>query len=101
VFQYAHKVGVCFSRFQSTSPLTRLDSPRDLQQLPGQEHPYAACMHACTCLSTPSACNALNKCFTCSPSGTCSAISNYTVWQVSEFGNIQGRTQMQAEVRLW
>lgn len=43
-------------------------------------------------------CTKENQCYTCAPSGTCAAISNFTRWQVSEYGNLQGEAQMKAEI---
>lgn len=43
-------------------------------------------------------CSSMNACGTCQPSGQCSAISSYTLWQVSEYGSISGETQMKAEI---
>ena len=58
-------------------------------------------------------CNAMMHCFTCTPAGTCAPVTNYTLWtvcpaesiplpsnlmpfhQVSQFGSVTGRTQMQ------
>lgn len=36
------------------------------------------------------ACTPINTCRTCDPSGTCSAVSNYTVYHVSEYGEARG-----------
>lgn len=44
------------------------------------------------------ACTPINTCRTCDPSGTCSAVSNYTVYHVSEYGQISGEQAMMAEI---
>jgi len=43
-------------------------------------------------------CNAENECYTCSPSGGCAAISNYTLYMVGDYGSISGVDQMKAEI---
>jgi len=43
-------------------------------------------------------CNKENQCYTCSPSGGCAAISNYTHFKVSSYGSIAGVDQMKAEI---
>lgn len=42
-------------------------------------------------------CTAFNACGSCTPSN-CYTISNYTRWRVGDYGSIQGRTQMRAEI---
>jgi cathepsin X len=44
------------------------------------------------------ACSAVNTCRTCDPSGTCSAVSNYTNYRVSQYGQISGEQDMLAEI---
>jgi len=43
-------------------------------------------------------CNTENQCYTCSPSGGCAAISNYTLFKVGDYGSIAGVDQMKAEI---
>jgi len=43
-------------------------------------------------------CTDLNSCYTCSPSGNCTAISNYTLYQVGDYGSVSGVNEMLAEV---
>ncbi len=38
------------------------------------------------------------QCYTCDPDGTCAPISNYTHYQVSQFGLVNGSLNMQAEI---
>eukprot|EP00054_Salpingoeca_dolichothecata_P031798 m.264650 g.264650 ORF g.264650 m.264650 type:complete len:293 (-) comp28071_c0_seq1:56-934(-) len=42
-------------------------------------------------------CTPFNKCGTCWPSG-CEPISNFTSFKVKDFGSVQGRAQMKAEI---
>jgi len=43
-------------------------------------------------------CDDMNKCGTCSPTGGCTAISNYTLYKVGDYGGVAGADQMQAEI---
>jgi len=43
-------------------------------------------------------CTDMNSCYTCSPNGTCYAISNYTLFKVGDYGSISGVDQMKAEI---
>lgn len=43
-------------------------------------------------------CSAMTQCYTCSPSGGCAAISNYTLYMVGDYGSIAGSTDMKAEI---
>jgi len=43
-------------------------------------------------------CTAENQCYTCSPSGGCAALTNYTLYKVSDYGSISGVDQMKAEI---
>jgi len=43
-------------------------------------------------------CNDMNQCYTCSPSGGCAAISNYTRYMVGDYGSISGSDDMKAEI---
>jgi len=40
----------------------------------------------------------MNKCGTCDPSGTCAAISNYTLYKVGDYGGVSGVDKITAEV---
>jgi cathepsin X len=44
------------------------------------------------------ACSALNTCRTCSPDGTCSAITKYRKYQLTQYGSVSGESDMMAEV---
>jgi len=43
-------------------------------------------------------CNPMNQCYTCDPDGTCAPISNYTHYEVNQFGLVNGSLNMQAEI---
>jgi len=43
-------------------------------------------------------CTPENQCYTCDPTGTCAAITNYTLYKVSEYGNVSTEANMQAEI---
>jgi len=43
-------------------------------------------------------CTAINKCYTCTPSGGCAAISNYTSYKVGDYGQVSGVDDMKAEI---
>ncbi|EGD81387.1 cathepsin Z [Salpingoeca rosetta] len=43
-------------------------------------------------------CNAMGICETCSPGQGCSAISNFTLYYVSEFGGVSGVDRIKAEI---
>lgn len=43
-------------------------------------------------------CNAMTQCKTCSPSGDCVALSNYTRYKAKEYGSVSGVDQMKAEI---
>jgi len=43
-------------------------------------------------------CDAENECYTCDPSGTCAALTNYTLFKVGDYGSIAGVDQMKAEI---
>jgi len=43
-------------------------------------------------------CTPMNQCGTCSPSGGCNPISNYTLYMVGDYGSIAGVDQMKAEI---
>jgi len=43
-------------------------------------------------------CTAENACYTCSPDGSCAAISNYTHFMVGDYGPLNGSASMMAEV---
>jgi len=43
-------------------------------------------------------CTDMNACYSCSPSGGCAAISNYTKFFVDNYGSISGVDQMKAEI---
>jgi cathepsin X len=43
-------------------------------------------------------CSLENQCYTCDPTGSCAPISNYTHYQVDNFGALNGSAAMQAEI---
>jgi len=43
-------------------------------------------------------CTQENQCYTCDPSGTCAAITNFTRYKVGDYGSVAGVDQMKAEV---
>jgi len=43
-------------------------------------------------------CSAEHQCYTCSPSGGCAPVTNYTRYFVGDYGSIAGVTQMKAEI---
>jgi len=43
-------------------------------------------------------CTAKTACYTCDPSGACTAISKYKMIRVSEYGDATGYTKMKAEI---
>jgi cathepsin X len=43
-------------------------------------------------------CNAMNRCYTCTPDGDCTAIDNYHQWKISEYGEVSGYDQIKAEI---
>jgi len=43
-------------------------------------------------------CTMQNRCYTCSPSGGCAAISNYTSFKVGDYGQVSGVDDMKAEI---
>jgi len=43
-------------------------------------------------------CSAMHKCGTCAPSGSCSPISNYTLYKVGDYGPLSGVSQMKTEI---
>ncbi|KAI6241189.1 Peptidase C1A domain containing protein [Aphelenchoides fujianensis] len=43
-------------------------------------------------------CNESNKCGTCWPATGCSAVKNYTLYKVGQFGIVRGRDRMKAEI---
>lgn len=43
-------------------------------------------------------CTTENKCYTCSPDGTCAAIDNYPKFTVGDYGSVSGEQAMLAEI---
>jgi cathepsin X len=44
------------------------------------------------------ACTEMNRCYTCSPDGSCTPITNYVKYKVGDYGNVDGEAKMMAEV---
>merc|ERR1712142_1223460 len=49
-------------------------------------------------LAVDQACTPFNRCGTCDPDGTCYKLQNYTLFKVGDYGPIQGRKNMMAEI---
>ncbi|XP_064610725.1 cathepsin Z-like [Liolophura sinensis] len=43
-------------------------------------------------------CGEFTQCGTCTATGQCSQLTNYTLWRVGDYGRVSGRTNMMAEV---
>ena len=43
-------------------------------------------------------CTAENRCKTCNPDGSCHVINKYKLYKVGDYGNLQGRDKMKAEI---
>ncbi len=43
-------------------------------------------------------CSDMSRCYTCPPGGKCYAITNYKKWKVSQYGSVNGKDQMKAEI---
>jgi cathepsin X len=43
-------------------------------------------------------CTEMNQCYTCASDGTCSPVTNYTLYRVSEFGPLAGEQAMKSEI---
>jgi cathepsin X len=43
-------------------------------------------------------CSLKNRCYTCTPGGSCAAVSNYTHFMVGDYGQVSGVDDMKAEI---
>lgn len=49
-------------------------------------------------ITSSAGCGEFTQCGTCTATGQCSQLRNYTLWRVGDYGRVSGRANMMAEV---